>query len=88
MFGTTLFIDYDTSRTIRELNNMKVEIINWFMNDYDSGVASLREYANDATIIKLLEMSFDEQTYILFVPIENDDNKRNQMRNIKLIDLL
>jgi hypothetical protein len=33
-------------------------------------------------------MSYNEQTDILFVPIENDDSKRTAMRNVKLIDLL
>jgi hypothetical protein len=89
IFNSTSFVDYNTLLTIQQLNDNKDKIIDWYFgNSSDSGVSTLEKYFSETETRKLLEMSFKEQTDILFVPIENNDLKRAAMRNVRLIDLL
>lgn len=88
-FSSINFLNYETDNTIRQLNNKKSELVNWYMtNEIDSGISILRLYGDDNEIKNLLEMSLNEQIDTLFIPIENDTKKRNQMRDIKFKDLL
>lgn len=92
--GMTLYdLTFDINNSIQEINNsVKTgnSLIEFMVNDWlmFAGNVNLKEFLDDNLITTLIRMSFDEQKDILFIPVEPNDDKRELMRQTKLIDLL
>lgn len=87
------FYDYQLNDTIKKINfTLKSEAVNWAFNEwFDSPIMGLKEITGidiQTEMRKLLEMSFNEQTDILFVIVEQNEDKRKKIRNMQFKELL
>jgi hypothetical protein len=84
----------DVNKTIKYLNT-QIRVDGNFVDEFMAknwaiigGLGKLNDFLDNNLLKKIITMSFVEQNDILFVPIEPNDDKRERMRKIKLIDLL